>query len=443
MLWQLSKTRRLRAGRAVAVLASTILLAACSGGDGNGAPSAQPGKTLGPAKLTVWSFGDADPKVIAAWKQAYPNIELDIQKQPSNGYYPKLQAAIKAGNAPDVVNVEYMYLPTIAASGGLVDLNQYGAQNVKDKFQPAAWNQVALAGKVFSIPIDLAPMVMYYRQDVFKKYGIEVPTTWDEYAQAAEKLHKADPKKYISTFSPGDTQWFSSLVWQAGGRWFQAENDQWKVGINDEGSKKVAQFWQGLVDKKLVSTQPLWTDAWNRALNDGTLATWVAPSWGHYTIEGAAAKSPGAWRVAQMPAWEKGQQASSLLGGSSWAVTTASKHPAEAAELAKWNGASDFMIEQYLARNNIPAANVDPAKRPEVKPTAFWGNQSIDEEYWKALPAVREGWSWGPEMTYTFTALQDGFSKALTSSGSLTGVLDQAQRATVDNLKQQNINVAG
>jgi len=386
---------------------------------------------------------DTDPKAAAAWKAAHPDIQLDVQKQPSNNYYPKLQAAIKAGNAPDVVNVEYMYLPTIVGSGGLVDLSQYGAGGVKDKFQPSAWNQVSFGSKVYSIPIDITPMVMFYRQDVFKKYGIAVPTTWEEYGAAAEKLHAADPKKYFARFAPGDTQWFSSLVWQAGGQWFQPQGDQWKVGINDPAAKKVADFWQGLVQKKAVTTEPLWTDAWNRSLADGTQATWVAPTWAHWSIEGAAAKSPGNWRVAQMPSWTAGQPASSLLGGSSWAVTKASKHPAEAAELVKWNGSSDYMVKSYLDGGNIPAAKTDPSQRPVAKASPFWGNQPIDAEFWKALDSVQPGWSWGPDMNFTFTAVQDAFSKAITSSGSLSGALDQAQAATIDNLKKQNINAAG
>ncbi len=41
-------------------------------------------------------------------------------------------------------------------------------------------------------------MALFYNKEVFDKHGIEVPATWDEYVDAARKLHKADPKAYIT-----------------------------------------------------------------------------------------------------------------------------------------------------------------------------------------------------------------------------------------------------
>ena len=42
-------------------------------------------------------------------------------------------------------------------------------------------------------------MALFYNKEVFDKHGIAVPTTWDEYLEAARKLHKADPKAYITS----------------------------------------------------------------------------------------------------------------------------------------------------------------------------------------------------------------------------------------------------
>ena len=47
-------------------------------------------------------------------------------------------------------------------------------------------------------------MGMLYRQDIFDKHGIAVPTTWDEFADAARKLHAADPNVYLTNLPPNE-----------------------------------------------------------------------------------------------------------------------------------------------------------------------------------------------------------------------------------------------
>jgi multiple sugar transport system substrate-binding protein len=68
----------------------------------------------------------------------------------------------------------------------------------------------AFDGKVYGIPQDFAPLMMFYRVDVFKKYGLAVPTTWDQYAQEAKTLHQKAPKVSMTNFDANDPGWFTS-----------------------------------------------------------------------------------------------------------------------------------------------------------------------------------------------------------------------------------------
>ena len=40
-------------------------------------------------------------------------------------------------------------------------------------------------------------MMMFYRSDLFKKYGIAIPKTWADYAADAKKLHGAHPNVFL------------------------------------------------------------------------------------------------------------------------------------------------------------------------------------------------------------------------------------------------------
>ena len=46
-------------------------------------------------------------------------------------------------------------------------------------------------------------MAMFYNKEVFDKYKLEVPKTWDEYTAMAKKLHAADPTKVLVAVAAG------------------------------------------------------------------------------------------------------------------------------------------------------------------------------------------------------------------------------------------------
>ena len=80
------------------------------------------------------------------------------------------------------------------------------------------WGQVTFGeeGSVYPVPQDSGPMAMFYRVDLFKEAGLEVPTTWEEYATAAEQIKARG--SYITNFPRSDVNWFAGNVWQAGGQ---------------------------------------------------------------------------------------------------------------------------------------------------------------------------------------------------------------------------------
>jgi multiple sugar transport system substrate-binding protein len=438
---------------AIAIL-TAFAVAACGADDGEDAATAGGGSApaepaaegkrvdeavLNPAQpvtLTMWSFQDQREEAKAFTKK-YPNVRIRSLKLPSDNYYAKLQTAIKAGNAPDIALVEYQFMPTIQTTGGLADLTQYGANAVKADFPEWTWNQVARGEGVFGLPRDTGPMGMYYRKDVFDRFGIEVPTTWEEYAAAAEKLHEADSDYVITDFPPKQPGWFAGLAWQAGGRWFDIEGDSWKVQINDEPTKRVAAYWQDLIERDLVKTEPDFTDEWNADLQEGTIATWLSAVWGVGFLSSAAPKSSGDWRVAPMPQWEAGQQISGNWGGAALTVTKDSEHADIAAEYVKWlttnREAIDITVEESAL---YPAASAGLQNATFSEGQEFFGGQDVYEIFGQASENVDTRFTWGPTMTQVYADIGDEFSK-----GSLTEGLDEVQRKTVADMEDQGISV--
>src|SRR5439155_1885237 len=109
---------------------------------------------------------------------------------------------------------------------------------------------------VYAIPQASGPMGVFYRSDLYQKWGITPPKTGDEFEQAAKKVHTADPNAYISTFPPGNSAWFTALAWQAGAKCFDVKGDTWRVNTDTPQTRKVAAYWHRLRQQTLSKPEP-------------------------------------------------------------------------------------------------------------------------------------------------------------------------------------------
>ncbi|MBB4743884.1 multiple sugar transport system substrate-binding protein [Actinoplanes octamycinicus] len=428
---------------------STMSIAACSSGDDTSAgttgaaSSCQP--SSGPVNLTYTTWVPNMDKVVAVWNKANPDIQVKVQTGPSGnaGTYQNFFNQLKAGNAPDLGHIEYDALPSFRVQDGLADLG--GCDIVtqsQSKFVDWTWNQVTFGeqGHVFGIPQDAGPMALFYRKDLFEKNNIPVPATWDEYAAAAEKVKAAGG--YITNFSQSDINQFAGLAWQAGAHWFANDGTNWSVTMTDDATKKVADYWQGLLDKKLVSSVPPWTPEWDNAYNSSSAWTWVSAVWGANSILSGAPKTSGKWAVAPMPQWNAGEKVAGNWGGSSTAVFKSSKHPYEAAKFALWLNTSTEALTLLNKEAQLYPATKEGASLPALKEgVAFYGNQPIYDVFAEASTQVKPDFTWGPTMTQTYADASDGFKKAVTGQGTLTKALEDAQASTINTLKSQSIPV--
>ena len=83
--------------------------------------------------------------------------------------------------------------PQFALADSLVDLSQYGFDELEDDYSASTWGSVNVDGKLVGLPQDSGPMALFYNKAVFDQYGIAVPTTWDEYVDAATPAARGRP----------------------------------------------------------------------------------------------------------------------------------------------------------------------------------------------------------------------------------------------------------
>lgn len=438
-----------RAVTAALLTSAALALTGCAAGDASSAgdaaaASCEPAGEDVTLEFTSWIPGIED--AVALWNEENPEIQVEVQTGPNgnSGTYQNFFNQLEAGNAPDLGQIEYDALPNFRVQDGLENLASCeDVVAAEDQFLDWTWGQVSLGteDEVYGIPQDQGPMALFYRSDLFEQNGIEVPTTWEEYREAAVKVREAGG--YITNFSQTDINQFAGFVWQAGGQWFGNDGDAWSVELTSDESMKVAEYWQDLIENDLVSTYPAWTDEWNNAYNSGEVWTWNSAVWGANSILSGAPDTAGNWSVALAPQWEDGGNAAGNWGGSSIAVFKGTDHLYEAAKFALWLNTSDEALTILNEQAQIYPATEAGLELPVLtEGVEFYGGQPIYDVFAEAASQVSPDFVWGPTMTQTYADTSDGFKAAASGSSTLMEALEKGQQSTIDALEAQSIPVA-
>ncbi|MEO3818011.1 extracellular solute-binding protein [Plantactinospora sp. B24E8] len=427
-------------GGKILTLALTVsLVAACT------STSDEPEEPTGPVELSFWSWAPNIEKVVDRWNADNPEMKVTLSKQAGGAdMVTKLLTAAKAGNPPDLAQVEYQALPTLVSNDVLADIAGQ-ANPVKDRFAEGTWQQVTLGtDAVYAIPQDAAPMMLYYRTDLFERFGLTVPKTWDEFAQTARTLRGRTTKHWLTTFSATDPGWFAGLTQQAGAAWWGIEGESWRVTVNDAATKKVADYWGGLVAEGVVDGKPMYTPEWNKALNDGTLLAWPSAVWAPGVLAGNAPDTKGRWAMAPLPQWTAGENRTGNWGGSSTGVTAASKHRTAAVKFATWLNTDPTATSLLVREAAVYPAARDAQTGPALaEPPAFLANQADFYPLTKQIAETAAGVTWGPNVNVTYQVYQDEFARAISQQTPFSAAVDAMQTATVDDMRKNGFAIAG
>ncbi|GAA2940746.1 sugar ABC transporter substrate-binding protein [Streptomyces enissocaesilis] len=436
-----------RTSRVIAGAATVLAVLTACGGSGEDEKAAAPGRDGKPVSITFWGWAKGSKEVVDAFNASHENIRVKYEEIPSGnaGGYAKISNAVKAGNAPDLVSVEYPMLPEFVSQGSVQDISGHLSDDVKRKFLPQAVELTTLGGKNWAVPFDASPQAFYYRKDLFQKYGVEVPKTWGEFREAAEKVKKADRKARIGTFFPDDPTTFQAMAWQAGAQWFKAEGDTWKVDTTDAATKRLSAYWQGLLDDDLVRNNASFSPEWTNSLKSGSTIGYLGASWGAGVLAGTLPEQSGKWAVAPMPSWD-GRPASGMLGGSTFAVTKDSEKTEAAVEFARWMTTTEEGIEARIASGTSSAFPAAVGLRPAAKAAfdaKFYGGQDIYQVFEDAGDSITPDWAWGPSAGTTNTVIKDGFGKVAGGGATIADAVEAGHDATVSELKKRGLKVEG
>jgi raffinose/stachyose/melibiose transport system substrate-binding protein len=169
--------------RLIAAVAAAFTLAACGGTAGPGGDSPSGG-------LTMWALNDQTilKDSVDAYNKDHADTKIALQLYSNADYQDKLRVAFGAGQAPDIF---------FNWGGGALDdyvkagkADPIAASDVDtSRFTPSVMKAATFDSKVYGIPANgLAPVVLYYNQQVMDAAGLKPPTTYEELMADVAKL---------------------------------------------------------------------------------------------------------------------------------------------------------------------------------------------------------------------------------------------------------------
>jgi multiple sugar transport system substrate-binding protein len=426
------RTRRLLALATASVIAFGA--GACSSDKNTSATES--GET-GPVKMEFWGWAGYE-KIVDQWNAAHPDSKVTFKKIPSGakGGYAQISNAITAGKGPCLAQIEYQAIPSMLVKNTVMDITKYASADM-EKYVPSSVSASSVGGKIYGVPVDVGPMVLFYRKDLFAKYGItKPPATWAEYKADAEKVAAADPSVKFGTVV-GDLNGMSAFSLQTGQPWFSTKGDSWTVSIDNPGTRKVADYWQGLKDKGLVAkTGNAWDPQFNKASEAGKVLTFVNAAWAAGGLKSDLKGQAGKWRVAPMPTWKAGDGKSASSGGSATSVMTGCKSPREAVQFADFLSSDPQAVKTGIEGGLYPASKAGQDDPALTGGDPFFGGQKVGDVYKASAAQVPSTWTNGP----TFQQVESDFTGAI-GQGTLPDAVTKVQASTVAAIKKLGLSV--
>jgi ABC-type glycerol-3-phosphate transport system substrate-binding protein len=148
------------------------------------------------------------------------------------------------GDAPyDLIMTYSGNIAEYASKGWLYDMNdlkekywdEYNLGDIPDSL----WESVKYEGATIAFPYSTNLQFLFYRKDLFDKYDVKVPTTYDEWIEACEKLEDASeiqaPLGLTMNKPSGIATEFRNALYAHGGKWF--DEDGYPAFNSPEGLK--------------------------------------------------------------------------------------------------------------------------------------------------------------------------------------------------------------
>lgn len=402
-------------------------------------PAAEIPKPKGKITLWGWSFGVLfDSGLVDEFKAEYPDIEVEWVNYATNDTYQNLKLALSAGGGPDVAQIESSHLPGFIELGGLADMTHL-VLPYKDKMNAYKWTYATKDGKIYAMPWDSGPVVLFYRRDIFEAAGLpsdpetveELVSTWDKFFEVCKTIYeKTGSPCFAQNKAQNYGRMYESVLWQQGLGYY---NEKGEITVNAPGNVATLEMFGKFWDAGIVSDELEWTEGWINAFGDAEkpLATHLEACWMGNGLKLWLAKDQDSkWGAVLMPAMKEGQPRAANSGGSNMVILEESQNKDAAWAFIEFMlGRERSQLMQLAYADFFPALETTYNDPLFVQPDPFYGGQRIREVYRRAALQIPVAYIYGPYKELMSGHVATAIQKYATGQMSAQDALNEAAEA--------------
>ncbi|CDX44274.1 putative ABC transporter-binding protein DR_1438 [Mesorhizobium sp. ORS 3359] len=292
-------------------------------------------------------------------KKSGNKVDIVVIPPSTTDQFGQYRLWLAAGSSDiDVYQTDVIWAPQLASQ--LVDLTE-ATRDVAGAHFPSIIQSQTVNGRLVALPIFTDAPALYYRKDLLDKYGLKVPTTWQELQDTAklvmDRERAAGTKDlwgYVFQGNAYEGLTCNALEWvmsNGGGGIIEPDGG---ISINNPKAAAALDRVKGWIG----AIAPPGVLAYQEEESRGVWQTGNAVfmrNWPYAYALGNSQNSPikGRFDVAPLPAGDGGHPVATL-GGWNLAVSKYSKHPDAAIDLVKFIASPEMQKYRTLKTSNLP-----------------------------------------------------------------------------------------
>lgn len=317
--------------------------------------------------LSIWaraSSSNAAQHMIDLWNASHDD-KIELTTIPDNQMVTKLATSVQAGDVPDLISFDLIFMPDFMKAGLLTDLTDtLSADPNQAKVAKAFRDLASYEGRLYGTGFTPDVSILLYNKGLFRQAGLDPeqpPRTIAELQQFATTIKEKVPGAYGYYFSGscGGCNIFTQapMMWGSGAVLLPTSGDA--PAMEGPGVREVLTMLKDMWEAGIV---PESAEADTGANFQATFETGTIGMQGSggFAIAALKANHPEIeFGIAPLPGIAEGQ-ASSFVGGDVIAVPKGARNPEKAIEFITWQLTDEAQLEG-LARNLILPSRSDLA----------------------------------------------------------------------------------
>jgi multiple sugar transport system substrate-binding protein len=380
---QTQHPRRSRRAAAL-VIAAGLAASACSG---TGAGSTELSEEPVTLRVTWWGSDarhERTQQVIELFEDEYPNITVTGEFKEWTSYWDSLATTVAANDAPDVIQMDELYLASYAERGALLDLGTVGEHLDTSAVDEDVLTTGVVDEKQYAVPAGLAAYSVVVNADLLAQYGIPLPDddtwTWADLKELGAQVSAASGGAVTGVQSWGFNDAGGLHIWarQAGGELFDEEGN---VAIEPEVLVNYWTYLDELAKEGIAPSPAVTIERSNAGLDQSGTATNSSAfaMWWNTQLTSLTAASGADLQLLKLPG-EADNPGSYHKPSMFWSVFSRSEHPAEAALFVDFLTNSEAAGEVMLTDRGVPTNDkIRAAIAPKLEATDQAAVSHLDE----------------------------------------------------------------